>query len=39
MAANITLGYEPSEQKYFIEIPIINKDNVSELYESWSNAE
>lgn len=35
MAANIALGYQPAEQKYFIETPIINKDNVDEFYVKW----
>ena len=39
MAANIALGYKPSQQKYFIETPIINKDNVADLYVSWADAE
>ena len=39
MAANIAMGFEPTQQKYFIETPIINKDNVDELYVSWSDAE
>ncbi|MBQ4045629.1 MAG: sugar ABC transporter substrate-binding protein [Lachnospiraceae bacterium] len=39
MAANIALGYKPAEQKYFIETPIINKDNFDELYVSWADAE
>ena len=39
MAANIAMGFEPTQQKYFIETPIINKDNVDELYVSWSDSE
>ncbi len=39
MAANIALGYQPTQQKYFINTPIINKDNVDEFYVSWSDAE
>ena len=36
MAANIALGYQPTQHDYFIETPIINKDNVDELFVSWN---
>ena len=39
MAANVAAGYEPAQHEYYIDTPVINKDNYQDFYISWASSE
>lgn len=39
MAANVAAGYEPTQHEYYIDTPVINKDNYQDFYISWASSE